>query len=285
MPSEIRPIRASDDVTRFGPMHGPDTDSPRRSRSFVAIVDGAIVGVVTELRSVRHPDVAQAMGSVDRAFRRRGIGTALLRAIEQATSVPLMFMTEDPDPLGPTFLAARGYTVANESWTGRFDVRVALDALGLAAAPAGVTIEATIMTRDLADLFDLVYAERHRWAGRYTPPAGTPWITFAGLIAPPTLHVAALDGEPIAAVCVTTGVFSEGADGFVPPTGVVGGAIGDPTAVMRALLRRALVAAAAVGFDTLNLEHDTPYTEFGVIMRDVPAEPVNHRSIWMSRRP
>ncbi len=177
------------------------------------------------LWSRRHPDFVPALGAVDLAQRRQGIGSALLRALHDLADRPLLLNVDSSEPGAEPFLTALGGRKLTESTTVRLGVRGALaGTLAGGAAPGGIYIEQAPMSAEIEDLYDALYAERHRWAGRSVSPPGAPWISLAGSVIEPTLFVARTAGadDPVAVTSLLTGTFASGADAFLAPTGVLG---------------------------------------------------------------
>ena len=83
-----------------------------------------------------------------------------------------------------------------------------------------MTITPTAMTAEIEDLFEAVYRERHAWSGICVSTLGRSWIAMAGELVEGTLFVARDASSAIAATCVQTGPFAEGANGFVAPRGL-----------------------------------------------------------------
>ena len=77
---------------------------------FVAEADGRIVGEADV-------DGGWIGVGVEASMRRRGIGTALLRAAEErASAQPTLLMGLSTEPAAPAFAAASGYSKAWEVW-------------------------------------------------------------------------------------------------------------------------------------------------------------------------
>jgi mycothiol synthase len=122
--------------------------------AFVAEMDGRIVGE------------ADASGgwidlSVEPSERRRGIGTALLRAAEEAaTEEPTLLIALRSDPPGAAFARASGYELAWEVWLLGIDLP---DEIPEPKWPEGVSVRTyggeEAEAREIKDLLDLAYAE------------------------------------------------------------------------------------------------------------------------------
>jgi mycothiol synthase len=122
--------------------------------AFVAEMDGRIVGE------------ADASGgwidlSVEPSKRRRGIGTALLRAAEEAaTEEPTLLIALRSDPPGAAFARASGYEMAWEVWLMGIDLP---DEIPEPKWPEGVSVRTyggeEAEAREIKDLLDLAYAE------------------------------------------------------------------------------------------------------------------------------
>ena len=131
-----------------------DTILASADGSFVAEVDGRIVGE------------ADASGGwidvgVEPSVRRRGIGTALLRAAEgAATAEPTLLMALQSDPPGAAFAQANGYEKAWEVWLMGVDLPAEIPE---PQWPEGVSVRTyggeEAEAREIKELLDLAYAE------------------------------------------------------------------------------------------------------------------------------
>ena len=131
-----------------------DTILASADGSFVAEVDGRIVGE------------ADASGGwidvgVEPLVRRRGIGTALLRAAEgAATAEPTLLMALQSDPPGAAFAQANGYEKAWEVWLMGVDLPAEIPE---PQWPEGVSVRTyggeEAEAREIKELLDLAYAE------------------------------------------------------------------------------------------------------------------------------
>jgi mycothiol synthase len=131
-----------------------DTILASADGSFVAEVDGRIVGE------------ADASGGwidvgVEPSVRRRGIGTALLRAAEgAATAQPTLLMALQSDPPGAAFAQANGYEKAWEVWLMGIDLP---EEIPEPEWPEGVSVRTyggeEAEAREIKELLDLAYAE------------------------------------------------------------------------------------------------------------------------------
>jgi GNAT superfamily N-acetyltransferase len=280
---DIRQLEPGDDVGAFGVEFGPDVDLPRRRRSLVAVADGRLVGVASATWSSRHVDIVQADGVVDPAWRRQGIGRRLLRDLEVLAGDRLSVSTDDDRPAAAALLDAAGYRVATESWTRRLAIAPAALALVDAEPPEWCTVGEGDLDAEVEALFERVYTERHRWAGRYVSTPHRPWIRWAGPLLPGTLHVARRDGRAIAAASLHSGWYADGADGFLAPTGTtdLDPATPEATAVVRALVGRTLRAGALGGCSTINVEHDSDYLELACVLDELAPQPLTHTVVWM----
>jgi mycothiol synthase len=137
--------------------------------SFVAEVDGRIVGE------------ADASGGwidvgVEPSVRRRGIGTALLRAAEgAATAEPTLLMALQSDPPGAAFARANGYEKAWEVWLMGIDLP---EAIPEPEWPEGVSVRTyggeEAEAREIKELLDLAYAEEFH----HQPATFESWSRF-----------------------------------------------------------------------------------------------------------
>ena len=95
------------------------------------------------------------------SMRRRGIGSALLRAVEQkATAQPTLLQTLSTEPAAAAFARANGYERAWEVWLMGIDLP---DDIPEPQWPAGVTVRTyggeEAEAREIKDLLDVAYAE------------------------------------------------------------------------------------------------------------------------------
>jgi mycothiol synthase len=129
----------------------------------LASAEGAFVAEI-ESRIVGEADVSGGgwidLG-VEPSERRRGIGTALLRAAEEAsTAKPTLLMALHSDPPGAAFAQAMGYEKAWEVWLMGIDLP---DEIPEPAWPEGVSVRTyggeEAEAREIKNLLDLAYAE------------------------------------------------------------------------------------------------------------------------------
>jgi mycothiol synthase len=128
----------------------------------LASADGAFVAE-TEGRIVGEADASGGWidVGVDPSVRRRGIGTALLRAAEEAaTAEPTLLMALQSDPPGAAFARANGYEKAWEVWLMGIDLP---EEIPEPQWPDGITLRIysgeEAEAREIKDLLDLAYAE------------------------------------------------------------------------------------------------------------------------------
>jgi mycothiol synthase len=128
----------------------------------LASADGAFVAE-TEGRIVGEADASGGWidVGVDPSVRRRGIGTALLRAAEEAaTAEPTLLMALQSDPPGAAFARANGYEKAWEVWLMGIDLPAEIPE---PQWPDGITVRIysgeEAEAREIKDLLDLAYAE------------------------------------------------------------------------------------------------------------------------------
>ena len=128
----------------------------------LASADGAFVAE-TEGRIVGEADASGGWidVGVDPSVRRRGIGTALLRAAEEAaTAEPTLLMALQSDPPGAAFARANGYEKAWEVWLMGIDLP---EEIPEPQWPDGITVRIysgeEAEAREIKDLLDLAYAE------------------------------------------------------------------------------------------------------------------------------
>ncbi|MFN3220185.1 MAG: GNAT family N-acetyltransferase [Acidimicrobiales bacterium] len=282
--SRIRPF-ADDELAGFSDVHGPDRDAPRRSRTFVAEVDGVVVGAATALWSSRHPDLVAAMVDVAENHRRRGIGSALVHRLDVEADRPLVFNVERT-PDSTAFLHAHGYSTVVTSVTARVSTAAALETLEElpGSVPNSIRIEPNDeLATTVIDLYEQIYAERHRWAGSYSPPPDTPWINFAGppLGATGTIQVARADGNTIGVVSLHSGHFADGADAFLAPTSILVGSLDERVATLARLVEAALRAGLDAGIRHVNVEYDTPYDDLTALVESWTSDQRTVRDAWL----
>jgi hypothetical protein len=280
---DVRPILDGDELSGFGPSFGYVRDSPRRCRTLVATTGTAVVAVASATWSARHVDVVFANAEVDAAGRWNEVGVALLEALEADVDRPLLFNLDVSERGLARLLAAHGYRKAVSSSTARFHVCDALEILQRRTGD-GAMVQSSTLTREVEDLFEKIYAERHQWAGAYISPVDTSWIAEVGEIVAETLFVARDELGLIAATAVHLGTFAEGADGFIAPTGVVARArlgAGRKKQLISELLYRSLQGAFEAGIESVNIEYDTPYVELAEVIRQIPSVVVSGREIWL----
>jgi mycothiol synthase len=128
----------------------------------LASADGAFVAE-TEGRIVGEADASGGWidVGVDPSVRRRGIGTALLRAAEEAaTAEPTLVMALQSDRPGAAFARANGYEKAWEVWLMGIDLP---EEIPEPQWPDGITVRTysgeEAEAREIKDLLDLAYAE------------------------------------------------------------------------------------------------------------------------------
>ena len=121
---------------------------------FVAETEDGVVG---------HSDVDGGWidVGVEPSVRRRGIGTALLRAAEgAATAEPTLLMALQSDPPGAAFAQANGYEKAWEVWLMGIDLP---EEIPEPEWPEGVSVRTyggeEAEAREIKELLDLAYAE------------------------------------------------------------------------------------------------------------------------------
>lgn len=280
----IRPF-FDDDVADLGSVHGHDRDEPRRARTFVAEDDGEVVGAATLMWSTRHPDLVAATIDVAAPARRCGIGTALLARLENEADRPVVFNVEQSTE-ATEFLKSAGFDAAVTSVTSRVDVAEVIKLLEPRFDPnaSSVSVIATDeLDASVIALYERIYAERHRWAGRYTPPTDAPWIRFAGdvLHEPGAIQVAIRDGEPIGVASLHRGHFADGADAFVPPTSTLSGSHEERVSILGRLLHAVLQAGLDVGINSVNLEYDSTYDDLTAVMEPWPTTDRAVRHAWL----
>jgi hypothetical protein len=225
------------------------------------------------------------MVDVAENYRRRGIGSALLHQLDVEADRPLVFNVERT-PDSTAFLHARGYTTAVTSVTARVSTATALETLEElpGSVPNSTLIEpGNELSTTVIHLYEQIYAERHRWAGSYTPPPDAPWINFAGppLGATGTVQVAQADGNTIGVVSLHSGHFADGADAFLAPTSILVGSLDERVATLARLLQAALHAGLDAGIRHLNVEYDTPYDDLTALVQSWAADQRTVRDAWL----
>jgi GNAT superfamily N-acetyltransferase len=283
-PVAIRPTDAGDDVARFGDIHAPHADSPRRRRSFVAVLDERVVGVTTGLASDRHPSHYRVTGTVDDDVAGRGIGTLLLDALTEALpDRPLLVMVPNDVARSRAFLAARGFVRVMRGWSGRINPD---HALIVEALPDGFRIEPRdSLDEQLVELYDALYDECHWWIAPSLHPPGEPaWIELAGPLVPGSVSVA-LDpfDRPIGITSLHTGPFAEAGAGdvFMPPTAILeGGRRAEGRTLMAHLVSATLDTARRMGMSRVVVEVDDSNVELARVLGPLAAEAVTTVEAW-----
>ena len=282
---DVRPF-GNDEVAHLGGLHGPDRSSPRRTRTFVAADDNAVVGAATVIWSSRHPDFISAMIDVSSEHRRRGVGSLLLKRLEQEAEIdgPLLFNVERATD-STAFLTSAGFETVMTSVTSCVDVSEVVVGLPETEASEVEVWASKELTEEIVDLYEEIYRARHTWVGRYTPPENAPWIAFAG---PPldvdgAIQSAHSHDRATAVASLHSGPFAEGADAFLAPTSVLEGSFDDRTRVLAAVLTRCLRAAIGAGVATVNVEVDSTYDDLAAVINDWPLTNSTTRDAW--RRP
>jgi mycothiol synthase len=170
-----------------------DTVLSSADGSFVAEVEGRIVGE------------ADASGGwidvgVDPSVRRRGIGTALLRAAEgAATAEPTLLMALQSDPPGAAFAQANGYEKSWEVWLMGIDLP---EVIPEPEWPEGVSVRTyggeEAEAREIKELLDLAYAEEFH----HQPATFENWSRFMfedPMFDPKVWFLAVADGNIVGA--------------------------------------------------------------------------------------
>jgi mycothiol synthase len=145
--------------------------------TILASADGAFVAEMDD-RIVGEADASGGWIdlSVEPSKRRRGIGTALLRAAEEAaTEEPTLLIALQSDPPGAAFARASGYEMAWEVWLMGIDLP---DEIPEPKWPEGVSVRTyggkEAEAREIKDLLDLAYAEEFH----HKPAAFESWSRF-----------------------------------------------------------------------------------------------------------
>ncbi|MEM8903803.1 MAG: shikimate kinase [Actinomycetota bacterium] len=253
----------------------PDADHPRRRRTHVVRgADGVPRGALVARWSHRHPDVVfvePLLPDPDPVLL-----AALAAAIESADR-PLLFNVAVDDPLGP-LLDGLGATSPVESRT----VRLELAELAAPTPPPDdATVDIEPVSDEVVELYERVYVAHHGWAGRSVADPHRPHFVVAGPPVDGTLAVGRVGGEAVVATCIHTGPFADGADGFVPPSGPIAEVGPDAVALVRSCLGTTLAAGQRAGLRAVMLEHDTPYTELGTVLDELPTEALGHRCVHL----
>jgi GNAT superfamily N-acetyltransferase len=142
--------------------HGPPLETPRR-QTLIAELDGGAVGVGTILESLRHPQHTWFGLEVPPAFRRRGIGTAILAELRRATERPLATRGLFAEQGAIGFLRHHRFGLLNRCWAGRFDPGPVVERLPEIHLDEPPTLD------EAAEFFERVYQATHGWS----PPK--PW--------------------------------------------------------------------------------------------------------------
>lgn len=277
---EVRPWTPGDRVVGPADWHGEPLDHPRRRRTFVAVDDAVVVGSGTLWWSRRHPDIIFARIEIDPAMRRRRVGSAVLEVMLEHADVAPVFIVEAGAP-DERFLRTHGFEPRVQSHTVRVRTDDALADLTTEPLPASVSISLETLSSEVADAYDEMYRFGHRWAGRYTPPPGEPWIDYAGEVIDGTVAVARHVGEIVGATSLHVGSLTEGTDAFLPPTGVLGDfPETSKSIILSALVDRSLRAGSALGVREFAVEYDEPYVSLTDLVRTWPTRAVRVRRGW-----
>jgi GNAT superfamily N-acetyltransferase len=142
--------------------HGPPLETPRR-QTLIAELDGEAVGVGTILESSRHPQHTWFGLEVPPAFRRRGIGTAILAELRRATERPFATRGLFAEQGAMGYLRHHRIGLINRCWEGRFDPATVVEHL------PDVHLDEPPSLDEAAEFFERVYQATH-W---FSPPE--PW--------------------------------------------------------------------------------------------------------------
>ena len=143
--------------------HGPVLEQPFR-RTSIAELDGRIVAAGTIVHGSFHPLRAWVDLVVAPQFRRRGIGTALLRALRAVAPASLCARVRYDQPAAAPFFRRHGFGVINRSWEGRFEPA---DVLARLPEPE---LDEPPSREEAAVFLERWYREVHHWV----PPAPIP---------------------------------------------------------------------------------------------------------------
>lgn len=254
-------------LSLYQPLHGPPVDAPRLRRSFVALDGDDLIGVGSALASNRHPGRNQVAVHVHRSHRRRGVGRALLGALDEAMAAagharPWQVAVLDTDSTSLAVLHHLGWPLLTTSRSGTLDVTAST---GRREAPSGIRIEQRPgLDDELVDLYEELYDAHHAWAQPYVRNAGgVPWIAFLGEPLDGSVHVAvdrqgravsvaSLHGDPTCPLLAPTGVLPGGPAGHD---------------VVAALVTAVLRFAQAAGIRELEWEADDAYEHLWLALR------------------
>jgi mycothiol synthase len=204
----IRPLRAEDTEAVFRLYADWQRSNYGRVEigraMYATILASADAGYVAEVggRLVGEADVDGGWidVGVEPSARRRGIGTALLRAVEAAaTASPTLLMALRSDPPGAAFARANGYEKSWEVWLMGIDLPGEIPE---PEWPEGVSVRTfggeEAEAREIKDLLDLAYAEEaHHEAATFEN-----WSRFMfedPMFDPEVWFLAVADGSIVAA--------------------------------------------------------------------------------------
>lgn len=236
---------------------------PEHNCLVAALPDGTVTGYTT---AELDPRVGKGWGSgcVDPAYRRQGIGRALIRAAdarhvergqhEVAPELPLLVTRHcrDSNAGSRALLESEDYAIARISWFMRMDFAGPVDAPPL---PDGITLRPFDRERDAHAIWQ---AEqdifRDNWG--YIEPPFDIWESF---MFPPdhsdSLWIVAMDGDTIAGLCLCNPKHDDPAAGWINTVGVR--ASYRRQGLGSALLGRGLAALQTHGFSAAELEVDS----------------------------
>lgn len=156
-------------VQQFHVLHGPDGDDPWRRSRVATDRDGQVIGCATVTSSALHPGRLPCAVDVAPAWRRRGVGSALLAAVG----------AERPDAR-PMSSKARLSNTAATAFVTAVGGRPYQHCPGIAVDPRAEDVRRWALARrsgscrDLVEATDLVsvFAELYRWIHQTWSPAG-----------------------------------------------------------------------------------------------------------------
>lgn len=147
-------------------IHGEHLDTVDRwRRSLVSLQRGEVTAVGTLLAGARHPTRIFVVIAVAPAYRRRGIGSALLAELRRLSDGrPLLARVREDDPIGLGFADAHGFDVVMRSRVGVVDPadrRVE----AWVAANSALVVDRDLSRKELAVAHEAAYrAEHESWS-------------------------------------------------------------------------------------------------------------------------
>lgn len=245
---------------------------PEQNCLVALLPDGALAGYTT---AELDPRIGRGWGRgcVDPAYRRRGIGRALIRAAdarhldrsktEMAPDLPLSVTRHcrDTNSSLRALLESEGYAIARVSWIMRTELG---DPVEVPPLPDGIALRPFERERDA----NAVWQAEQEFFRDHWGYVAAPFDLWQNFMFPPThtnaLWILAVDGDAIIGTCLAQPKHDDPATGWIDTVGV-------HEAYRRrglgsALLRRGLAALQAHGFAAAELEVDSENTTNAVAL-------------------